>query len=141
MRERFSLIPRNEGHGRVLSRVTWHISLYALVANHAINFILRMRLCHYQIESNSHGRHYCRNNRTAGATGSPYLSLLIRKDRLRRRGQRIKHLYDWMAHASNLAKESPTNLRLGHSACTPCKCRMYTSFYSENPTHFLKEDR
>ncbi len=38
----------------------------------------------------------------------------------RQRGRRTNHLYDWMAHASNLAKVSPAHLRLDHSICTFC---------------------
>ncbi len=34
--------------------------------------------------------------------------------------RRTKHHFDWMAHAVNLAKESPKSLKRNHSLCTSC---------------------
>ena len=41
----------------------------------------------------------------------------------RQKGRRTNHLFDWMAHASNLAKGSPTNLRADKSRCQFCNLR------------------
>ena len=38
----------------------------------------------------------------------------------RQTGRRTKHLYDWMAHAVNLAKGAPTSLRAARSQCPFC---------------------
>jgi hypothetical protein len=44
----------------------------------------------------------------------------VRRPTPRQKGRRTKHLYDWMAHAVNLAKGSPAQLQPERSTCSFC---------------------
>ncbi len=49
-----------------------------------------------------------------------WMATLIRASQLMPKHRLSKHLFDWMAHASNLAKSAPDDQKHLHSKCTVC---------------------
>lgn len=107
-----AIMPAGTWHWRV-GTVPYHGSVLKLAQRHHFRQYTQKRdMKQYANEQSRWTRRY-----------NPSLIARLTKTKtmtLRQRGRRSKHLFDWMAHAHNLAKGAPVNQQEEHSRCSFC---------------------